>query len=975
MTVPSGGSSGESAAWTARNWHLLHYLVELRRLSKKRRTIWLDLAGELSEECVRLQRLRLIGDQRPRRLSRRRLELLQKLVEDIKFHDLSSGLKEYFFTDAITGIRKLEKQIAKCLRKVSEEKSIIVIDGWTQLRNLIPSHLDPLMRTLEHKLIAWITKRETEIIWLDRPVPTPIQSATYQLRRVTPLPHDSPRRTHLDEVIWNLPTSPRNFGWRTPRREDIRVIAKDTPTSSEPEVKSFGVPHLRGWARRFRADSKKERTVSVEDVFGDVETYGRSFYSASYAEIGNDSSMTIHADIYQLVPSLSRIRGKQDSGSDEPTDDNPQSEYRVKKHVLGKTTRSRGLWDKTSFVPQFTGPDRGRPGIYSSIEDITRGKVRKPSREIPAVSRTSRRPPVVRPTPTHEIDTEQIRHDEVLRVQRTAEFLMSKSHFNPGWHTVLQRTIKLCKKYEQGGITSLETLDLLQALYPSLESTEDLWKDISYERRFGRGREQIPRSILSLVRKSPEILTRYWTSLFLLLHGVVNYDDAPMIQRAHITTLWNTVADWQWVHMGLIPRDDLLGLAHHRFDVPALWSNLVWRARWLASGPLKPGLSESHKYGELITQTRDQLWLVFQEKPMSDRMVAGLLTGTSKSDTLRGTYDCVVDLEPLAETAEYALERSPDVQTIVITRFEEMDLLWTKFHEDYDERVWDLRGKIVYRPPKEGMSAPIRSVTISGVPKKVIERLTEPDVDIPEDLGERVKDTLGQIVSDAAQVQSVDVRVSMNEEDQTYLIHLVEGDDNLLEVLEFEATEEVVGLLRSPLTKGGEYYKSPDGVLYSWNPRTDITYKEIETEDGPLSLTFLRPLVERYQFLNGTYVLPRTAKEVLETSVGEEVPVVASPDLDRYKKGQKRCWNVLFAKSGLGKGLRSMEYVYCTVYDIALIFECKQLIDTDTGLRHPTAIAINKLDEVDLPDELSGRSRIGEYLITRGIHEEIKEHS
>ena len=81
---------------------------------------------------------------------------------------------------------------------------------------------------------------------------------------MTSLPHDSPVRTLLDEIIWNLPTSPPNFGWRTPRREDIRVLAQDVPTSKEPRLLSFGIPHLKGWTRLFRADSKKERTVSEE---------------------------------------------------------------------------------------------------------------------------------------------------------------------------------------------------------------------------------------------------------------------------------------------------------------------------------------------------------------------------------------------------------------------------------------------------------------------------------------------------------------------------------------------------------------------------------------------------------------------------------------------------------------------------------------------------------------------------------------
>ena len=93
--------------------------------------------------------------------------------------------------------------------------------------------------------------------------------------------------------------------------------------------------------------------------------------------------------------------------------------------------------------------------------------------------------------------------------------------------------------------------------------------------------------------------------------------------------------------------------------------------------------------------------------------------------------------------------------------------------------------------------------------------------------------------------------------------------------------------------------------------------------------------------------------------------MVATPDLGRYKKNWKRCWKVWLMKSDLGEGLRSMEHEYCTIYDVALIFECQQIVDTDKGVRHPTRILINKLNEVDLPNELTNRDRMEEYLTRR----------
>jgi hypothetical protein len=578
---------------------------------------------------------------------------------------------------------------------------------------------------------------------------------------------------------------------------------------------------------------------------------------------------------------------------------------------------------------------------------------------------------VVRPTPVEKIDTEQTRHDEVLRIQRTAEFLLPKCDpFDVSLHSVLENTIKLCEKYQRGKRTTLDTIDHLQKLYSRLEVSRNLWKDLSYERRFGSYRDQIPRSILSIVQEKPEILTRYGIPLFLLLLGAMREVNSESL-KTHVPILWSAIADWQWVHMGFMPRMDQPGLAQHRFDIAASWSNLLWRVQQLASGPVKSGLFESQRVGELIPRGDGQVWLIFQEEPKSEKMIAGLLTGAQESCSLWGTYKTIVDLGLLGEDAESTLQKSSsERQTIIITRFDGMDLLWVKPLEEIDGRQWNLLGKLRYTAPKEGRIAPIRGVTISGVPKKVIERLPLHDNSaMPLDLRIRVDESLKQIASAADLVQSVHVNVTINEKSGSYLIHLMGRNEQLLEELEYESTEEVIGFLRNPTTRS-DYYQAEDGRQYSWNPLKDISYDDdVETTNGLLCLTFLRPRVENERFLNGTYVLPRTAREVIESELGEEVVMLATPDLDQYRKGVKRCWNVLFMKYDLGEGMRSIERVSCTIYDIALLFECVQIIDVDKKRRHPTWTSVNHLAEVKIPDELTNHSRMGLHLEIRALSE------
>ena len=69
----------------------------------------------------------------------------------------------------------------------------------------------------------------------------------------------------------------------------------------------------------------------------------------------------------------------------------------------------------------------------------------------------------------------------------------------------------------------------------------------------------------------------------------------------------------------------------------------------------------------------------------------------------------------------------------------------------------------------------------------------------------------------------------------------------------------------------------------------------------------------------------------------------------------------------IGNTLRSIEREFLTIQDIALFFECRQVYDPDSGLRHPTNININKLSEVKLPNIVFKYQRMREYLDTRGV--------
>jgi hypothetical protein len=329
------------------------------------------------------------------------------------------------------------------------------------------------VKTLETRLLGWLPDERVEIVWLDRPVPLPVMSSIYQRFKVTPLPHDSPRKVLVDEIIWNLPSSPRNFGWRTPRREDIRLIVQDTPTTAGPYVTPFGVPHLKGWARRFRADSSEDRTVSetqvLEATVGDM--YGRLLSSSlDFVEVGSESEETMKSDIFDLVPSLCRSRGKQkEDAPSSAASEGSSSEIALSSEERGQVIASKGIL--------------GRVSLYSPPNKMTRGRIRRTPPETEYFVRTSRKPPIIEDTSGEHLDNVTTRSREVTRVLRTAKFLKRQFEgYDQVWHGLMDSVIKACKKHVKSRISPSDVLAEIRDILSTREASKDLWKALYYER-------------------------------------------------------------------------------------------------------------------------------------------------------------------------------------------------------------------------------------------------------------------------------------------------------------------------------------------------------------------------------------------------------------------------------------------------------------------------------------------------------------
>jgi len=276
---------------------------------------------------------------------------------------------------------------------------------------------------------------------------------------------------------------------------------------------------------------------------------------------------------------------------------------------------------------------------------------------------------------------------------------------------------------------------------------------------------------------------------------------------------------------------------------------------------------------------------------------------------------------------------------------------------------------LTFGPPPEGKSAPVRWYRIDSIPRTVREVLKKPGLDVDEmELRRRAEDALRGLEGISKEVQHVVCRVLVDTSKETYVVQFCEADEQVDRVtihdsVELEGTMDVIQTLRYPLVSGAPYRGE-----FWWDPRRDVEYLKVSTESGVVDMSFLAPFVHRSrrwsELLKGLY-FPRTARDVLKTTLGETITLVADPDMNRYKGPMSRVWNVMFLQATVSENILTLRRIDLDIIEVAELFESQQVFDTATGLRHPTRITMNRTEEVEFPSEVFRFTRTLEYLVLK----------
>ncbi|MHA2354229.1 MAG: hypothetical protein ACXADC_03590 [Candidatus Thorarchaeota archaeon] len=978
VSVASSTSYGEAAAWVSKNWHLINHIRECVESSDdKLNLVWLDLLGDFPSEYLLNKRLGLDQLYRERAMNSMQYRALHQLLGKTHFINLSVSVREFLFESAEFDLDAFKSQ----LNISAGEESIIIVDGWSGLNQMIPTHRRHLLRVLECALLDTVPESRTNVIWIDNGAPHSIMNPLYQRRCVRPLPHDSPRGPLLDEVIYNFPLTPRVFGWQTPREVDLRVIAQDTPTETKPWSTIIRVPQLRDWARIFRGVSKRIRTVGPEELPDDIKNlprmYGRqvtlSSVRASVEKLTAERVVEIQNDALTLAPSLLRPRDGIDIIDREPEE---QLTWIAVAFPIHKGQPSAS-YDRLGLEPNMPPPTPSRSDErYFPLGKVTRGwaygSIPDVDDSIEEWTGTVRRPPLFKSTERIHIDSVETREHEVIRLLNAAQFLKTQVTRYSDLEVCCDKIISICRNaLSEDTDEKLLLMALEQARKQILGNTtrRAAWRLIERTRK---GLDEVLNSENRLVlqraiNKNDELLTLYGNNLFLAVFAVAD-EILQDTESPAIIDLWSAIAEWQLYQMGFRPDDIPEFESKSRYDFQAIYSNLKWRGKQLSEIPQaeKPRFPE--RLGQIIQKdTGDgvKTWLVFQERGLQ-RYLAGQLGESRTRALLHGWYRCEIDPEELSVSAKEVLGSSEwEREPVTITNVNGFDLIYQRSQED-DE--WRLVGVLEYGRPPKGKGLPVRWLRFSQPPSEVFPMIHGYTPRIkPLDLDASVNSILKEAAAWSGKIREVTCRLTIDPQREVYRIDLLEGSKNIAKK-ETPYTDEVVRFLRHPL-RTGEYFETNDSTLLKWDVQEDIEYDDVKIvdDDGSkkwISLSFLKPLLVRSSFFPDSYLVPSSCKELLSIKSGDEVTMGFIVDERLKTLGVKKYLKVRLEGLLKDSAISHLESERLGIFDVALLAECSQLIDVGSGHGHDVNIDAEGLLELRVVNLLNDYPRISSVLMS-----------
>jgi hypothetical protein len=935
VSIPSPTSSGVTAARLSRDWHLLHHIQECLETSPTpiERVVWLDLKGDYKTDELIEKRFGLKSLLYERMISGKDYGQLRSTLKTIEFLDFSANIMD-ILTEGAVAIDRLDQHINTVLPEKEGER-IIILDGWMELKEMVPAHQQNLIRVLEQHLLDSLPQSNVNIIWIDGGTPHTRMNLQYQRKCVNPLRHDSPRRTHLDEIIYNIPTTPWGFGWLTPHQENIRIIVQDTPTKADPWSVAIHVPHLVGFAEKFKGLAKRDRIVAPEDAIAyttealSMHERGVTLSSifASTGSLSDESFNEVLEDALTLVPSVLRSREHMTDEEEkeefaEPTR-KPQWQMAIQ---TASSSKGSKMGERLVFNP-MKAPPIPRRGERRYTNVLTHPKKRITRRWY--YERTPKQiddeeeyhvlttPPTFFDIGITGIDTLETRELELKRFYSAAQYLRGQVFLSKSLRSCCKKLEKFCAKEfklvkenpsSRNDGFFLDALRKLQRIILEDTKRASVWQKLVPFRQevLDVLSSENRQTMEEVLEAAPDILLLYGNNLFLAVLAAMEDRNQGIVEP-----LWNSIGEWTLYQLGMTTQDTR---SKSVYSFQAILSNLRTRTKTLSQLNLPERGPDEEHVGAIVWEESESGYDALLLIPHEDGVLTGIIEGLNDRWIPPKWHQCVTAPQRLKEFAGDALS-STDMTSLITTTVQDTKILWIPVLDEYDELEWTSFSIIYGSPSGRQNSIPWIKLESTAV--------LAPPANVPE-IPDHIEEALVKLSRVKHRTIPVKLRVNINDELMVYEVS-IEGE-SAEKRFEFARTQELVHFLRTPVRIGTGYWLL--GNTLTWDHKSDIDY-----DDDRLS--YLKPLVHRSRFYPDEFQYPRTCRELLASTIGDDITLVI--------QRMDTTYHIRMEDLPSDSRLRMLENVGFDIYALSLLADCKALYDVNLNVNSIMDLRFSRL--------------------------------
>lgn len=803
LTGDDISSPGDSAGWIAQHWNGLQFAYESAKKLGCKRVVWIDIAGQFTDDVIRSTVLRL-GFHHKR---------VREFYNSIDFQDLSVEIEKALFSG--------EKLLSvEAIRARVKDYDFIIVSGFDSIRQLVPITLEGLVDTLAVHVAEVASRQESCILWFGSPSPLATSSELYKRHQLRPFRFDSPLQPYIDEIILNIPLPPRRGGSEVPRHDHVRGLVSLGPEQERGlNCTTIGTPPLIGWSKQFltRKPSDKEQELMSRlrtrppSTSRWLKTHGYPSFTEDwvvelfpFTESWCQRSKTTQRDrnLDSLKVKWKLLEGKRGEKGD--------------KGLLTRLTFSKKMCKPS---PRKINASRGHRTTKLELEPLESVSLPPHSSEFVYSGFSSSDAGMM----------------ELARLQDVSLFLLERDECSSPLKEQCLALLNALTKPES--LTHMDTLQSISDVFRRSRYVNQIWYRLLWGRDWLEGWPMpvgMKEDLAKLQVERKEILQYFGNYLVLMIASLAEH---YTLHQTEIQALWNIVRPWVIMQLGARPRTGIRPIS--KYDTRSVYEQLRAKAQHWNSAPFPVTTVLSNvRYGLRIDLTKSNpksyRWYVFEDGAYSNRFIAGCVELDNKRygslSLIRA--NAVTSLDEICALTDFKL-RECRIRPILIAGHQGIDVLYEADKQLHDEKElealtgldsssWRPVGMMRYGTRSRCAPARLRYIKVLTLgmqyPSIHDQRLPVRQTKFGEGLLEHIK-TIGSLTSGMTRVKC-DLVGTLDLGSLYFKVYDNERWKKVGQSLSYKDIDQAAQVLLLPYNVGTAIQGK-----YTWDPMTDVSLR------------------------------------------------------------------------------------------------------------------------------------------------------